>query len=201
MKQAQNNNATSAVVGPNEPVCCDCWKSNETGCVLIHLIWIAKYGDKTWLVSEKRSELKLFFALFLWISLKRKNEIEIEKRKKTLYYEIHSKWIFLIFKPWIFNNIGIVFIFVVVAVVVGLRNNFDRDYIGFATLPEQVHRKSVKRGFDFTLMVIGGMIYFFLYPYVLDQNHWLLNAVEFYLIRNGAWQVNVDEFIVFGRFI
>lgn len=39
--------------------------------------------------------------------------------------------------------------------VVGLRNNYDRDYIGFATLPEQVHRKSVKRGFDFTLMVIG----------------------------------------------
>ncbi|XP_075746810.1 septin-2 isoform X1 [Rhipicephalus microplus] len=27
--------------------------------------------------------------------------------------------------------------------------------IGFATLPEQVHRKSVKRGFDFTLMVVG----------------------------------------------
>lgn len=27
--------------------------------------------------------------------------------------------------------------------------------IGFATLPEQVHRKTVKRGFDFTLMVVG----------------------------------------------
>lgn len=38
---------------------------------------------------------------------------------------------------------------------IGLRNSYDRDYIGFATLPEQVHRKSVKRGFDFTLMVIG----------------------------------------------
>uniref|UniRef100_A0A1B0CR21 Septin n=2 Tax=Lutzomyia longipalpis TaxID=7200 RepID=A0A1B0CR21_LUTLO len=31
----------------------------------------------------------------------------------------------------------------------------ERDYIGFATLPEQVHRKSVKRGFEFTLMVMG----------------------------------------------
>lgn len=40
-------------------------------------------------------------------------------------------------------------------VVVGLRNSYDRDYIGFATLPEQVHRKSVKRGFDFTLLVAG----------------------------------------------
>ncbi|XP_041347988.1 septin-2-like isoform X2 [Gigantopelta aegis] len=29
------------------------------------------------------------------------------------------------------------------------------DYIGFATLPDQVHRKAVKRGFDFTLMVVG----------------------------------------------
>lgn len=31
----------------------------------------------------------------------------------------------------------------------------ERDYIGFATLAEQVHRKSVKRGFEFTLMVCG----------------------------------------------
>ncbi|ETE73710.1 Septin-4, partial [Ophiophagus hannah] len=28
-------------------------------------------------------------------------------------------------------------------------------YVGFATLPNQVHRKSVKKGFDFTLMVAG----------------------------------------------
>ena len=28
-------------------------------------------------------------------------------------------------------------------------------YVGFANLPNQVHRKSVKRGFEFTLMVIG----------------------------------------------
>lgn len=27
--------------------------------------------------------------------------------------------------------------------------------MGFATLPNQVHRKSVKKGFDFTLMVAG----------------------------------------------
>nr|XP_033801578.1 septin-4-like isoform X1 [Geotrypetes seraphini] len=29
------------------------------------------------------------------------------------------------------------------------------NYVGFATLPNQVHRKSVKKGFDFTLMVAG----------------------------------------------
>uniref|UniRef100_A0A672MA16 Septin-5-like n=1 Tax=Sinocyclocheilus grahami TaxID=75366 RepID=A0A672MA16_SINGR len=30
-----------------------------------------------------------------------------------------------------------------------------QKYVGFATLPNQVHRKSVKKGFDFTLMVAG----------------------------------------------
>ncbi|XP_033123212.1 septin-2-like isoform X2 [Anneissia japonica] len=29
------------------------------------------------------------------------------------------------------------------------------NYVGFATLPDQVHRKSVKKGFEFTLMVVG----------------------------------------------
>lgn len=28
-------------------------------------------------------------------------------------------------------------------------------YVGFANLPNQVYRKSVKRGFEFTLMVVG----------------------------------------------
>ncbi|KAL0883073.1 hypothetical protein ABMA27_016542 [Loxostege sticticalis] len=41
------------------------------------------------------------------------------------------------------------------AVIKIQRDRGERDYIGFATLPEQVHRKSVKRGFDFTLMVVG----------------------------------------------
>ncbi|PIK38876.1 putative septin-5 isoform X1 [Apostichopus japonicus] len=31
----------------------------------------------------------------------------------------------------------------------------SREFIGFATLPDQVHRKSVKKGFEFTLMVVG----------------------------------------------
>ncbi|KAM6986955.1 septin-4-like [Aplochiton taeniatus] len=33
--------------------------------------------------------------------------------------------------------------------------DFNREYVGFATLPNQVHRKSVKKGFEFTLMVVG----------------------------------------------
>ena len=28
-------------------------------------------------------------------------------------------------------------------------------YVGFANLPNQVFRKSVKRGFEFTVMVVG----------------------------------------------
>jgi hypothetical protein len=31
-------------------------------------------------------------------------------------------------------------------------------YVGFANLPNQVYRKSVKRGFEFTLMVVGRLI-------------------------------------------
>uniref|UniRef100_A0AAY5KKJ1 Septin-type G domain-containing protein n=1 Tax=Esox lucius TaxID=8010 RepID=A0AAY5KKJ1_ESOLU len=33
--------------------------------------------------------------------------------------------------------------------------NWDKEYVGFATLPNQIHRNSVKKGFEFTLMVIG----------------------------------------------
>lgn len=31
----------------------------------------------------------------------------------------------------------------------------DKEYVGFAALPNQLHRKSIKKGFDFTLMVAG----------------------------------------------
>lgn len=33
-------------------------------------------------------------------------------------------------------------------------------YVGFASLPNQVYRKSVKRGFEFTLMVVGKKMLF-----------------------------------------
>ena len=31
----------------------------------------------------------------------------------------------------------------------------DREYIGFASLPDQIHRKTIKKGFEFTLLVAG----------------------------------------------
>ncbi|XP_076354826.1 septin-7-like isoform X2 [Tachypleus tridentatus] len=34
-------------------------------------------------------------------------------------------------------------------------HNDMQDYVGFANLPKQVYRKAVKRGFNFTLMVVG----------------------------------------------
>ncbi|NXB70524.1 SEPT5 protein, partial [Donacobius atricapilla] len=37
----------------------------------------------------------------------------------------------------------------------GKLKDHEKQYVGFATLPNQVHRKSVKKGFDFTLMVAG----------------------------------------------
>ncbi|KAL8573363.1 Septin-5 [Nucella lapillus] len=36
-----------------------------------------------------------------------------------------------------------------------VKHKDDDEFIGFATLPDQVHRKAVRRGFDFTLMVVG----------------------------------------------
>ncbi|XP_054481183.1 septin-5-like isoform X2 [Anoplopoma fimbria] len=35
------------------------------------------------------------------------------------------------------------------------REDQDKEYVGFATLPNQVHRKTVKKGFTFTLLVAG----------------------------------------------
>jgi hypothetical protein len=37
-------------------------------------------------------------------------------------------------------------------------------YVGFANLPNQVHRKSVRKGFQFTAMVVGGLASLFLFP-------------------------------------
>lgn len=31
-------------------------------------------------------------------------------------------------------------------------------YVGFANLPNQVHRKSVRKGFQFTAMVVGALL-------------------------------------------
>uniref|UniRef100_A0A674DQ29 Septin n=1 Tax=Salmo trutta TaxID=8032 RepID=A0A674DQ29_SALTR len=38
--------------------------------------------------------------------------------------------------------------------IMGQQKNLE-GYVGFASLPNQVYRKSVKRGFEFTLMVVG----------------------------------------------
>ena len=44
------------------------------------------------------------------------------------------------------------------------------SYVGFANLPNQVHRKSVKKGFEFTLMVVGE----FSESYLLQQMLYLI---------------------------
>lgn len=38
----------------------------------------------------------------------------------------------------------------------GLARKKLMGYVGFANLPNQVHRKSVRKGFTFTCMVVGG---------------------------------------------
>lgn len=69
----------------------------------------------------------------------------------------HTEWIlstflihFFMFYSWMFrlmSNISISFHAPQFPDATG--------YVGFANLPNQVHRKSVKKGFEFTLMVVG----------------------------------------------
>lgn len=37
----------------------------------------------------------------------------------------------------------------------GIQRKLLNGYVGFANLPNQVHRKSVRKGFNFTAMVVG----------------------------------------------
>lgn len=70
----------------------------------------------------------------------------------------------------------------------------DKEYVGFATLPNQVHRKSVKKGFDFTLMVAGtggaepgpGVLIPLWIPNTLAWGGWTLAApLIFVLLSQG----------------
>lgn len=45
-------------------------------------------------------------------------------------------------------------------------------YVGFASLPNQVYRKSVKRGFEFTLMVVGKKTLIYFICSLQLQNTW-----------------------------
>jgi hypothetical protein len=59
--------------------------------------------------------------------------------------------------------------------------------VGFANLPNQVHRKSVKKGFEFTLMVVGNdkAIVF----HVINSKDFYFESIR----RNWAWQVNTSQ--------
>jgi hypothetical protein len=56
-------------------------------------------------------------------------------------------------------------------------------YVGFANLPNQVHRKSVRKGFQFTAMVVGSFFFslsfFFLLGFFLTF---------FFLQENPGWE-------------
>ena len=53
-------------------------------------------------------------------------------------------------------------------------------YVGFANLPNQWHRKSVRKGFNFNVMVVGEFLYFPLaqYSYQAFSNHPILRQGE-----------------------
>lgn len=46
-------------------------------------------------------------------------------------------------------------VFLIMLIVTGYLLQKEEECIGFATLPDQIHRKVIKKGFHFTIMVVG----------------------------------------------
>ncbi len=61
-------------------------------------------------------------------------------------------------------------------------------YVGFANLPNQVHRKSVKKGFEFTLMVVGEPSLFSLSVFDFFREQ----SFIFSLFFRGVWFGQID---------
>ena len=49
-----------------------------------------------------------------------------------------------------------------------LQEKSEVSYVGYANLPNQVFRKAVKKGFQFSLMVVG-MYIFYIHKYIYNQ--------------------------------
>ena len=62
-------------------------------------------------------------------------------------------------------------------------------YVGFASLPNQVHRKSVRKGFSFTAMVVGQFIIHFKFSVASDVLP-LLRATR----RVRSRKVDIDQY-------
>lgn len=65
----------------------------------------------------------------------------------------------------------------------------EKDYVGFATLPNQVHRKSVKKGFDFTLLVAGTKLSIFIFFYKTGEKDLLAYGVGAGLIKTAVLEL------------
>lgn len=65
-------------------------------------------------------------------------------------------------------------------------------YVGFANLPNQVYRKSVKRGFEFTLMVVGEFVYFSLIETAFFLRLSVNHAVNLVLILYTSSKITLD---------
>ena len=75
-------------------------------------------------------------------------------------------------------------------------------YVGFANLPNQVHRKSVKKGFEFTLMVVGesglgkstlinSLFLTDLYPGTYLKQHLRALILYLYVMLDPKWIFNI----------
>ena len=46
-------------------------------------------------------------------------------------------------------------------------------YVGFDTVQEQIRKKSLKRGFEFNLMVVGKLLLLFEWHHMLKASQWI----------------------------
>lgn len=71
-------------------------------------------------------------------------------------------------------------------------------YVGFANLPNQVHRKSVKKGFEFTLMVVGEWSVFSFNVHFMITDELFILRLELYfqfsLVFRRVWFGQIDTY-------
>lgn len=82
-------------------------------------------------------------------------------------------------------------------------------YVGFANFPNQVYRKAIKKGFEFTLMVVGecvqflrNMFFFLLFP-MHPPSLRLFQRYEVCLLFDKnitrGWAISYKKYRTFGK--
>lgn len=100
-----------------------------------------------------------------------RNLWSISTKQQCLNLEKRERWVKVwIFPQWTPSSVPLPWwVFLTLICSFGFVWQFPdaTGYVGFANLPNQVHRKSVKKGFEFTLMVVGEKLLCFYFTFIL----------------------------------